>query len=492
MEVVPTKTHIALLASPGIGHLIPVLELGRRFAVQHHFLVTIFVVTTDASAAQSQLPHYSSYRDLLNIVFLPPVDVSDLATGSMAILSQLVLLMRRAMPHIRAEIAKLKPCPSALIVDLFGTEAFEIANDFSMLKYMFHTTNAWFLALTLYYPHHNETDKHDHVYLHKPLNIPGCTPLEYEGTFDLDTRPDDRVLHEDYAKMGLDMAKVDGILVNTWEGLEPRTLKALRDPNLMGRFSSVPVHPVGPLIRPVQPVENLVCRSKVLDWLDSQPAGSVLYVSFGSGGTLSANQLTELAWGLELSGQRFVWVVRPPIESTAFGSYFRQKERTEDGTPDYLPDGFVSRTREMGLVVEMWAPQTEVLAHESVGAFLSHCGWNSTLESVVNGVPMICWPLYAEQGMNAAMLSGHLGIATRLKEAGPGAVIGREEIEKMIRRSMEKDEEPGKLVRANVLELERQAEAALTKGGSSHGSLERVAKECKMGLTGLRERAYGA
>ncbi|KAF8028720.1 hypothetical protein BT93_E1392 [Corymbia citriodora subsp. variegata] len=491
MEVVPTKTRIAILASPGMGHLIPVLELGRCFAVHHRFLVTIFVVTTDPSTAQSQLPHYSSYQDLLDIVFLPPVDVSDLATG-LSILSQLVLLMRRAMPILRTEIAALKPRPSALVVDLFGNEALEIADDFGMLKYVFNTTNAWFLALTLYYPHHDEADKHDHVYLHKPLNIPGCAPLEYEGTLDLNLRPDDRLLHEDYAKMGLDMAKVDGILLNSWEGLEPKTLKALRDPNSMGRFSSVPIHPVGPLVRPVKPVGNSVCQSKVLDWLDLQPAGSVLYVSFGSGGTLPADQLAELAWGLELSQQRFVWVVRPPSEGSAFGSFFRQGKRTEDGTPDYLPDGFLSRTREVGLVVEMWAPQTQVLAHESVGGFLSHCGWNSTLESLVSGVPMICWPLYAEQGMNAAMLSDHLGMAARLREAGPGVVVGREVIEKMIRRVMEKDEEHGKLVKAKVKELKRSAEAALAKGGSSHGSLEQVAKECKTGLTGLKERARGA
>ncbi|XP_030469127.1 UDP-glycosyltransferase 72E1-like [Syzygium oleosum] len=488
MEVAPTKTHITLLTSPGMGHLIPVLELGQCFAVHHGFLVTIFVVTTDASTAQ-QLPHYSSYRDLLNIVFLSPVGVSDLVTDSMAILSQLVLIMRHAMPILRAEIAELKPRPLALVVDLFGTEAFEIADDFGMLKYVFNTTNAWFLALTLYYPHHDETSKHDHVYLHKPLDIPGCAPLEYEGTLDLNSRPDDRVLQEDYAKMGLDMAKADGILVNSWECLEPRTLKALRDPNLLGRFSSVPVHPVGPLIRPVNPVENFVSRSKVLDWLDLQPARSVLYVSFGSGGTLSADQLTELAWGLEVSQQRFVWVVRPPIESSSFGSYFRQDKRTKDGTPDYLPDGFVSRTREVGLVVEMWAPQTEILAHESVGAFLSHGGWNSILESVVNEVPMICWPLYAEQGMNAAMLSDHLGMATRSREVGPGGVVEREVIKEMIRRAMEKDQEPAKFVRAKVLELKRSAEAALAKGGSSRGSLEQVAKECE---TGLRETARGA
>lgn len=118
----------------------------------------------------------------------------------------------------------------------------------------------------------------------------------------------------------------------------------------------------------------------MLDWLVMQPRESVIYVSFGSGGTLSAEQTKELAWGLELRQQRFIWVIRPPIENDASANIFKMGNGFE-GSSDYLPDGFLSRTHNVGLVVPMWAPQTEVLAQSSVCAFLSHCGWNSTLES---------------------------------------------------------------------------------------------------------------
>ncbi|KAI3437432.1 Glycosyltransferase [Psidium guajava] len=108
MEVVPTKTHITLLARPGLGS-----SSGPRtrlaLTVHHRFLVTIFIMTTDASTAQSQLPHYSSYRDLrdVDIIFLSPVDISDLVTDSMAIPSQLVLIMHHAMPILCTKIAEL-------------------------------------------------------------------------------------------------------------------------------------------------------------------------------------------------------------------------------------------------------------------------------------------------------------------------------------------------------------------------------------------------
>ncbi|XP_043705318.1 anthocyanidin 3-O-glucosyltransferase 5-like [Telopea speciosissima] len=189
-----------------------------------------------------------------------------------------------------------------------------------------------------------------------------------------------------------------------WEDLEPTTLGALReDPNLR-RILPLPVYPVGPIVRSLGPPCDQL-RVECVAWLDEQPVESVIYISLGSGGTLSEEQLTELALGLELSGKRFLWVVRPPVGKV--GAFFTALGGGPDGNDEvsrYLPDGFLTRTREVGLVVHKWALQVEVLSHPSIGGFLSHCGWNSTLESILNGVPMIAWPLYAEQMMNAAML----------------------------------------------------------------------------------------
>jgi hydroquinone glucosyltransferase len=133
-------------------------------------------------------------------------------------------------------------------------------------------------------------------------------------------------------------------------------------------------------------------------------------VSFGSGGTLSQEQIVELALGLELSNHKFLWVVRAPSNS-ANAAYLSAQN---DVDPlQFLPSGFLERTKEKGLVIPSWAPQIQILSHNSVGGFLTHCGWNSILESVVHGVPLITWPLFAEQKMNAVMLSEGIEVGLR-------------------------------------------------------------------------------
>ncbi|KAG5002188.1 hypothetical protein JHK87_023260 [Glycine soja] len=158
---------------------------------------------------------------------------------------------------------------------------------------------------------------------------------------------------------------------------------------------------------------------------------------FGSGGTLSQDQFNELALGLELSGKKFLWVVRAPSESQ--NSVHLGCE--SDNPLRFLPERFIERTKgkEHGLVAPSWAPQVQVLSHNVTGGFLTHFGWNSTLESIVNGVPLIAWPLYAEQGMNAVMLTNDLKVALRPKDNEKG-LVEREQVAKVIRRLMEDQE----------------------------------------------------
>ncbi|XP_059670844.1 anthocyanidin 3-O-glucosyltransferase 5-like [Cornus florida] len=155
-------------------------------------------------------------------------------------------------------------------------------------------------------------------------------------------------MFDDYVRIGSQMLTADGVLVNTWQDLESTTIGALR--NLRETIKDVPVYPVGPLIRLVLLSDS---RSSVLHWLDMQNRESVLYASFGSGGTLSSQQMTELAWGLELSYQRFVWavhVVHPPMGHGEL-DYLTAATNGCDGSLDFLPDGFLARTKDVGLVV---------------------------------------------------------------------------------------------------------------------------------------------
>ncbi|CAN0919673.1 UDP-glycosyltransferase 72E1 [Linum grandiflorum] len=303
----------------------------------------------------------------------------------------------------------------------------------------------------------------------KPLFVPGCKPIRFEDTLHAYLAYGDRVFDE-AQRLGAGFALADGILLNTWESLEVQTLTALRSSKHLKNIVKAPVYPVGPLVRP-SPLTGSAENKAVLEWLDEQPSESVIYVSFGSGGTLSRAQMAELAWGLELSG--------------------KASSSDSDGPQRYLPEGFTSRTKERGMVVPMWAPQAEILAHESVGAFLSHCGWNSTLESITSGVPMVVWPLYAEQNLNAVLLTEELRVAVR-PAWNDGGVVKRGEIESLVRRVMEGEE--GKAIRERVKEVMENGGSALSwkLNGSSFRALEKVAGDCELNHRRVKAKAQGA
>ncbi|XP_010548356.1 PREDICTED: UDP-glycosyltransferase 72C1 [Tarenaya hassleriana] len=447
--------HGALVSSPGMGHAVPIIELGKRLLTHHGFdRVTVFLVTTDISRSKSQLGLSMSETPGLVIEFISlEVPEQDL-TGS--VLNKLATMMRMALPEIRSAVMELEPRPTVLVADLMGIEALAVARDLEVTrKFVLVTTSAWFLALTVYMASLDKGTLYKLVSSREPLLIPGCSPVQLDPVQDPSSIQD----LTECLRMGTEILAVNGVFVNTWHELECEVIGSFLDPEKLGRaMGGVPIYPVGPLIRPVEPG----LKHEVLDWLEQQPEESVVFVSFGSGGSLTSDQTTELAWGLELSRQRFVWVVRPPAEDDPSASMFNTTKNQATKT-DFLPDGFLERTEKTGLVVRTWAPQEEILAHRSTGAFVSHCGWNSILESVANGVPMIAWPLHSEQKMNAWMVSEEWKIAVRATGQG---TVRREEIAEMLRRVME--EEEGKEMRKNVQNLKNTAQESLMRTESKN------------------------
>lgn len=195
----------------------------------------------------------------------------------------------------------------------------------------------------------------------------------------------------------------DGMLFNTVEELDFLGL------NFFRRITGKHVWPIGPVVltgdRRRHVMKDSDAEVSFKQWLDSKEERSVLYISFGSNNTISASHMMRLAMALEKSGKNFIWVVRPPL-GFDINSEFRAEE--------WLPEGFKERMRDRGVVVENWAPQLEILSHGSVGAFLSHCGWNSVLEALNQGVVMIGWPMNGEQFFNVKLLEEKIGVCVEV------------------------------------------------------------------------------
>ena len=456
--------HIAIVPALGISHLISLVELAKRLVLHHHFSVT-FIVTSDGSPMKAQKAILEALPDAISSIFLPPVSFDDLPEDDQMV-ARIFLSLTRSLPALRDSFKVLAESTQlvALVVDLFGTEAIDVAKEFGVSPYLFFSTAAMTLSSGFYLPEFDETSSCDFRDLTEQVKLPGCMPLHGtdfpEHFHDRKSDAYKRVLHciKQYPLAA-------GIMVNSFMDLEPGALKALNE----GGEGRPSVYSVGPIIQ--SGLDHGVDKSECLSWLDKQPNGSVLYVSFGGGGTLSQEQLNELALGLEMSGQRFLWVVRSPHETSASASFF-SVQSIEDPL-DFLPKEFLERTKEVGLVVPSWAPQIQVLSHGSTGGFLTHCGWNSVLESIVYGVPLIAWPLYADQRMNAAFLADGLKVALRVKVNDKG-LVGHKDIANYTRGIIEGEE--GILLRNKMKELKDAAVKALSKDGSSSKSLAEVAQ----------------
>ncbi|KAF3964991.1 hypothetical protein ACB098_01G143500 [Castanea mollissima] len=457
--------HVAIVPSPGMGHLIPLVELAKRLVLHHDFFVTFIITTDDGSSMKPQKAVLESLPDSISSIFLPPVNFDDLSED-VKIETRIALSLTRSLPALRDSIKVLADSTRlvAFVVDVFGFDVLDVAEECGVSSYIFFTVNAMSLLLGFYIPELDERFSCEYRDLPEPVKLSGCVPIH--GS-DLPDPMQDRK-NVAYERMLFSVKQVHlaaGIMVNSFMDLEPGAFKAL---NEVGE-GKPPVYPVGPLVQSGS--DRGVDESECLRWLDKQPNGSVLYVSFGSGGTLSHEQVNELALGLEMSGQRFLWVVRSPHETAANASFF--SVQSIKSPFDFLPKGFLERTKDVGLVVPSWAPQIHVLSHGSTGGFLSHCGWNSVLESIVNGVPLIAWPLYAEQRMNATLLADDLKVAFRVKVNDKG-LVGHKDVASYARSLIEGEE--GESLRNKMKELKNAAEKALSKDGSFMKSLAEVAK----------------
>ncbi|XP_030518888.2 anthocyanidin 3-O-glucosyltransferase 5-like [Rhodamnia argentea] len=482
------KPHVAVLANSGLGHVIPLLEFSKRLVIDHGFRVTFLVVATiDLTPVQDQLLNAPGLPRDLQVLGLPAVDTASIVPEDSRILTRICLTVEASLKSLKAMLIELSS-PRVLVVDLFCTQAFDVAGELSIPTFSFFSMSASMLAFSLYMPTLDREVMGEMVDLPGPVWVPGCQPVRLEDLLDqVKDRKNEEYLWFLYHVSRLPMAA--GIIINTWEGLEPGSLRALREDSFYRQVPVPPVHAIGPLVHEDGDAEGLRSTdAECLAWLDRQPEESVVLVSLGSGGTLTREQQVEMAWGLELSQQRFLWIVRKPTDASASAAFFNVGSDEEDDPTKYLPLGFLEKTREVGMVVPSWAAQVAILSHPSVGAFLSHCGWNSSIESLAKGVPMIAWPLYAEQRMNAAMLAEDVGVAIRPSVEEGGKVVGRKEIERVVRAVVTGEE--GKRMRRRAREIRDSSVESLSHGGSSQASLAAVCEDWKTKSRGCEGELY--
>ena len=194
--------------------------------------------------------------------------------------------------------------------------------------------------------------------------------------------------------------------------------------------------------------------AKCLEWLESKEPRSVVYVNFGSITVMSREKLLEFAWGLANSKKPFLWIIRPDL--------------VIGGSVVFSSD-FFNEISDIGLIAS-WCPQEKVLNHPSVGGFLTHCGWNSTTESICAGVPMLCWPFFSDQPANCRYICNEWEIGNEIDTN-----VKREEVEKLVNELMSGDK--GKKMRQKAMELKKKVEVDTRPGGRSYMNLEKVVKE---------------
>ncbi|XP_010060195.2 anthocyanidin 5,3-O-glucosyltransferase [Eucalyptus grandis] len=478
--------HIVMYPSPGRGHLMSLVELAQSLLRRHPSLAITVLISSPPHLLPSIIPYLSSVSSATpSIAFrhLPPSPSPSLSSAPTAFSDDPAMYFEYARlnnPNLYHDLSELlsdsQPSqkPKALVVDFFYSVAAEVAAALRLPTYYFLPAGANPLAAFLYLPTLHKLTTSSFKDLDGNVDIPGVPPIPAKH---MPSRMLDRSsrIYGHFLETSTRLAESAGLISNTFEALEPRALKAISEGLCVPDGRTPPVYCIGPLVA----ADDHISKHECLIWLDSQPSQSVLFMSFGSMGVFSSKQLREIAHALEKSGVRFLWVVRYPPPHDEMWRNLAIKPEDDPGIDEILPSGFTERTKDRGLVLKSWAPQVAVLSHDSVGGFLSHCGWNSVMEAVFAGVPMIVWPLYAEQKLNRAYLAWDLKLVLAVAESEGGFVTTDELAERVSELMLS---EKGREVRGRAAEMRNEARQALSEGGSSRVAMAKLVDSFKKGM----------
>ncbi|KAK7380385.1 hypothetical protein VNO78_32895 [Psophocarpus tetragonolobus] len=464
------KDTIVLYPNIGRGHLVSMVELGKVIVTHHPSLsITILILTPPTTPSSTTFACDSNAEYIATVTATTPaitfhrVPLAPLPLDTPSLPPHLTSLelSRHSTQNVAVALQTLAKVTNlkAIVMDFLNfNDPHFLTNNLNQTVpfYFYYTSGASVLCVFLTLPTVQESltriRTKDQTLL---IQIPGLPALSID---DFPNEVRDSSSHGDqiFPLIAKNMKGSAGIIINTYEVIEEEPIRVLSEDGTMP-----PVFCVGPVISAPYGEDDKGC----LSWLDSQPSQSVVLLCFGSMGCFSRRQLKEMAIGLEKSEQRFLWVLR-----TELGGSDSVEQPSLD---ELLPKGFLERTKEKGLVVRDWAPQLRILSHDSVGGFVTHCGWNSVLEAVCEGVPMVAWPLYAEQKLNRMVIVREMKVALAVKMEKDGFVSGTE-LGERVRELMESDK--GKEIRQRIFKMKISAAEAMGKGGTSRVALDKVSK----------------
>ncbi|KAL8248759.1 hypothetical protein R6Q59_005627 [Mikania micrantha] len=449
-----SKPHALIIPFPAQGHVIPLLELAQCL-VNHGVKVTFINTEVTHKLVTSNWLEQEGFGDLLQMVTIPDglepwEDRSDICKLTLSILQTMPGKLEQLIEMINHEESNKI---THMIVDGTMGWAVRVAMKVGIRCAVFWPASAATLASILCIPKliDDRIIDENGMPLSKQIiqlsnNMPPIKPEKLMWACLKDVNAEKAVF-----KLLLDT--VEAYRVTTWF-ICNSTVEL--EQAAFSMYSQM--LPIGPLLASNRLSyqaghfwqEDPTC----LTWLDQQPPCSVIYIAFGSFTMFNQTQFEELAHGLELSNKPFLWVVRPGM--------------TVESTTAY-PDGFIHRVQSRGRTVS-WAPQQKVLAHPSVACFMSHCGWNSTLEGVTNGLPFLCWPYFGDQFYNETYICDiwKVGLGLRKDEAG---IISRGEIKDKVQQLLN-----DKRFKDKALAIKESVTSSVQKGGHSHQNLDSFIK----------------
>ncbi|KAJ4977646.1 hypothetical protein NE237_008426 [Protea cynaroides] len=460
------ELHFILIPLMAQGHMIPMTDIARLLAQRG---VTVTIVTTPLNAFRLKAIIDRAAESGLRIQLLQlrfPCTEAGLPDGcenldhvpTRKMLKNFFDAASMLQPALEQSLQEMDPNPSCIISDIGLPWTSHTARKFGIPRFYFNGMSCFTLLcnqnLFRHRPHDNVGSDSE------PFVVPGMPHrIEFTKAQVMSTVLDDEPIFSEFRKQIREAERTsDGVVINSFYELEPSYVNEYQ--KIMEKkawcVGPVSLYNRSALDKADRGKKGAIDVDKCLEWLDSREVGSVVYVCLGSLCSLADSQLLEIGFALERSNRPFVWVVRQG-SSTEF-------ERFEE------------RIKGRGLLIRGWAPQVLFLSHRAVGGFITHCGWNSTLEGVSAGVPMITWPMFADQFYNEKLIVQILGIGIRIGvEFGcqicegekVGVYVKGEEVEKAIEILMDGGVE-GEVRRKKAREVGEIANRAVEEGGSSH------------------------